>query len=116
MIIKRISFLNLSITHLGRLMYTTGETEKAIRLFLGLLRGSSAPSASSASSASDIPLGDQIQTDGSVDVDKVFLADFRQAFEVRIFAILLHQSQTMIHDVSLAFHIYSRKRCYPGRS
>ncbi|KAH8120206.1 ER-golgi trafficking TRAPP I complex 85 kDa subunit-domain-containing protein [Phellopilus nigrolimitatus] len=65
-----------SIEHsLGRLMYTTGETEKAMRLFLGLLRGS--PSLSS--SYDIVSNGRQEQEDANV--DKAFLEDFRLAFQ-----------------------------------
>ncbi|KDQ08436.1 hypothetical protein BOTBODRAFT_148671 [Botryobasidium botryosum FD-172 SS1] len=46
---------------LGRLKYTIGDTEGAVRLFLGLLKGSS---------------GKEIGGD-----DKVYLEDFRQAFQ-----------------------------------
>ncbi|THH11203.1 hypothetical protein EW145_g824 [Phellinidium pouzarii] len=59
---------------LGRIMYTIGETEKAIRLFLGLLRGSPAPS-----SSYDIAINDHQAQD--VNADKAFLEDFRLAFQ-----------------------------------
>lgn len=58
-------------------MYTVGETEKAMRLFLGLLKGSPAPSA-----AYDINLNDHMQPQEDVGADKAFLEDFRLTFEV----------------------------------
>ncbi|KAL5534350.1 hypothetical protein ACEPAG_812 [Sanghuangporus baumii] len=66
-----------SIEHsIGRLMYTVGETEKAIRLFLGLLHGSPASSA-----AYDISLNDNLLLQEDSGADKAFLEDFRLSFE-----------------------------------
>ncbi|KAI5123549.1 hypothetical protein M0805_003369 [Coniferiporia weirii] len=66
-----------SIEHsLGRIMYTVGETEKAIRLFLGLLRGSF-----TSSSSYDLPPVDQLQAQEEASADKAFLEDFRLAFQ-----------------------------------
>lgn len=59
-------------------MYTIGETENAIRLFLGLLHGS-APSI--------LPYDMAIQDRSTIEqmnenVDKVYLEDFRDSFQV----------------------------------
>ncbi|KZT05978.1 uncharacterized protein LAESUDRAFT_726547 [Laetiporus sulphureus 93-53] len=66
---------------LGRLLYTTGDTEGAVRYFLGLLRGSSCdhslqadPTSSRASSGRSTP-------DGRISTDKVYLEDFRVALK-----------------------------------
>ena len=59
-------------------MYTVGETEKAIRLFLGLLRGSQASSSPYDANLNDFHLQSEAER------DKAFLEDFRLAFEVTI--------------------------------
>lgn len=63
---------------LGRLMYTTGETERAMRYFLGLLKGSnhSVPSGEGPISEAD----PRVQED--VNFDRIYLEDFRVAFQV----------------------------------
>ena len=62
----------------GRLMYKTGETEQAVRLFLGLLKESLPISVSS-----DLNFGAVAPGSTEADTDKTFLEDFRLAFEVR---------------------------------
>ena len=62
----------------GRLMYKTGETEQAIRLFLGLLKESLPISVSS-----DLNYGTVASETIEADTDKTFLEDFRLALEVR---------------------------------
>jgi len=57
-----VDYVNLFL--IGRLKYTTGDTEGAVRFFMGLLKGS-------------------IMVDGVPEGgDKVYLDDFRVAFEV----------------------------------
>lgn len=58
-------------------MYTVGETERAIRLFLGLLRRSRPHT-----SSYDIILSDHDDVHDGTDADKAFLEDFRLAFQV----------------------------------
>ncbi|EJD04067.1 uncharacterized protein FOMMEDRAFT_106503 [Fomitiporia mediterranea MF3/22] len=66
-----------SIEHsIGRLMYTVGETETAVRLFLGLLRGSPTSSVSY-----DMSIADHVPLQEDTGVDKAFLEDFRLSFE-----------------------------------
>lgn len=62
----------------GRLMYQMGETEQAVRLFLGLLKESLPISVSS-----DLNFGTVAQGSTEADTDRTFLEDFRLAFEVR---------------------------------
>ncbi|PCH33758.1 hypothetical protein WOLCODRAFT_60797 [Wolfiporia cocos MD-104 SS10] len=57
---------------LGRLLYTTGDTEGAVRYFLGLLRGTAFTS--SQTGADTIP-------EGQISTDKVYLEDFRVALK-----------------------------------
>jgi hypothetical protein len=59
------STLTTSLT--GRLRYTTGDTEAAVRLFIGLLKDNQEQDVN----------GDIIE-----DTDKVFVDDFRVAFQV----------------------------------
>ncbi|KAF9650034.1 hypothetical protein BDM02DRAFT_3185724 [Thelephora ganbajun] len=69
---------------LGRLLYTTGDVEAAVKLFLGLLKG-----VSSASPSLSLP-GPFVGPNGAVvalptqeaqvNLDKIFLEDFRVAF------------------------------------
>lgn len=66
-----------SLSHPGRLLYTTGDVAGAVRYFLGLLRGSSLPLRSSTTNG--IVTGDDANFSGT---DKVFLDDFRVAFAV----------------------------------
>ncbi|TFY57186.1 hypothetical protein EVJ58_g7180 [Rhodofomes roseus] len=61
---------------LGRLLYTTGDTEGAVRFFLGLLRGASDPSASL--SDEDRAVG-KAAVEDQFTTDKVYLEDFRVA-------------------------------------
>ncbi|KAJ6574977.1 ER-golgi trafficking TRAPP I complex 85 kDa subunit-domain-containing protein [Mycena capillaripes] len=58
---------------LGRLLYTTGDVAGAVRLFLGLLRGSTLPPPPTAN-------GNATGDVGFAGTDKVFLDDFRVAF------------------------------------
>ena len=60
--------------YIGRLLYTSGNTEGAVQYFIELLRGSEKLL------GSDVTLGE----DPNNNVDKVFLEDFRVAFRVRI--------------------------------
>ncbi len=62
----------------GRLMYTTGETEKAMRYFLGLLKGSNHSVPSTEGQIAEVDL--RAQED--VNLDKIYLEDFRVAFQV----------------------------------
>lgn len=59
----------------GRLLYTTGDVAGAVKLFLGLLRGSSA-----FTSAGHLALPDGTPKHSSN--DKLYLDDFRVAFNV----------------------------------
>ncbi|KAF8634497.1 hypothetical protein AX15_000933 [Amanita polypyramis BW_CC] len=59
---------------LGRLLYTTGDIINAVKLFVGLLRGSTIP-------YSSLPINSRTITDAQQLVpDKLFLEDFRIAF------------------------------------
>ena len=60
-------------------MYTVGETDKAIRLFLGLLHG-----APTSSTAYDISLNGNLLLQEESAADKAFLEDFRLSLEVGI--------------------------------
>lgn len=60
----------------GRLLYSTGDTRGAIKIFLALLRWSSAPS-----SIVNREVGDRQE---SVDSDKVYLEDFAVALAVGV--------------------------------
>ncbi|CCM05178.1 uncharacterized protein FIBRA_07387 [Fibroporia radiculosa] len=62
---------------LGRLLYTTGDTEGAVRYFTGLLR--KAPLAGSITSL-DLMNGSG-STEGQISADKVYLEDFRVALK-----------------------------------
>ena len=57
----------------GRLMYSSGETEKAIRLFLGLLRGST--------HSIEIDTIENIPSEVE-NIDKIYLDDFKDIFQV----------------------------------
>ncbi len=59
-------------------MYTTGETEKAMRYFLGLLKGSNHSVPSTEGQRTEVDL--RAQED--VNLDKIYLEDFRVAFQV----------------------------------
>jgi trafficking protein particle complex subunit 8 len=68
----------------GRLLYTTGDTEGAVRLFLGLLRES--PTALLNFTSTPPPLlanGAPHDSKPPVGPDSVFLGDFRVAYTVR---------------------------------
>ena len=65
---------------LGRLHYTSGDVERGVRFFLGLLHGSTR---STNFALSEAPIGNSVQLPKSVMSDKVFLEDFRVAFQVR---------------------------------
>lgn len=78
--------LRLKLTlGVGRLLYTTGDVEGAVKLFLGLLKGtSSGPSSSSlhgppTGQNGAVPVPTQ---EAQVNLDKIFLEDFRVAFKV----------------------------------
>ncbi|KAH9937068.1 ER-golgi trafficking TRAPP I complex 85 kDa subunit-domain-containing protein [Fomitopsis serialis] len=60
---------------LGRLLYTTGDTENAVRYFLGLLRGGSDLS----TSLSDEGADGKARFEDQITTDKVYLEDFRVA-------------------------------------
>jgi trafficking protein particle complex subunit 8 len=62
--------------HLGRLLYTTGDVVGAVKLFIGLLRGSMEPHGLPNRRTS----GD---TQQEMVPDKLFLEDFKTAFSVR---------------------------------
>ncbi|KAI0932025.1 hypothetical protein AcV5_004630 [Taiwanofungus camphoratus] len=65
---------------LGRLLYTTGDTGGAVRLFLGLLRWSS--SSRDCSQVFEKLANGNIQPEGrQISTDKVYLEDFRVAFK-----------------------------------
>lgn len=92
--------------YLGRLLYTTGDVAGAVRLFLGLLRGSSGYL---------YPLSPLFQTDEAVNetaklpgTDKVFLDDFRVAFAVSPYAPL-SVTRHLKHLSSIAFQIDLRR-------
>lgn len=79
--------IHLLIRRIGRLLYTTGDVEGAINLFLGLLKGTSSISPS-------LPLPGPVTgpngtvaaapptQETQVNLDKIFLEDFRAAFSV----------------------------------
>lgn len=70
--------------HIGRLLYTTGDTGGAVRLFLGLLRWSS--SSRDCSQVFEKLANGNIQPEGrQISTDKVYLEDFRVAFKVTHF-------------------------------
>lgn len=77
-------------------MYTTGDVAGGIRLFLGLLRGSSHRGLIFSRSRAD---GDMSGGMRPLGMDKIFLEDFRVAFEVLIllytYAIKLTISGTL---------------------
>lgn len=54
-------------------MYSSGETEKAIRLFLGLLRGSTNEIAMTAP--------ESFSSEGE-NIDRIYIDDFRDIFQV----------------------------------
>lgn len=67
---------------LGRLLYTTGDTEGAVRYFLGLLRDSPPPRQQTTPGLGLV--GGDAQADGKVaSPDRVYLEDFRVALKVR---------------------------------
>lgn len=69
----------------GRLLYTTGDVEGAVKLFLGLLRGTSSGLSSLSlrgpimGQNGAVPIPTQ---ETQVNLDKIFLEDFRVAFKV----------------------------------
>ena len=86
-------------------MYTVGETERAIRLFLGLLRRSRPHT-----SSYDIVLSDHDDVYDGTDADKAFLEDFRLAFQV------CPPSTHLLHDpdsISQASHDNIRQGSNP---
>lgn len=76
-------------------MYNTGETEKAVRLFLGLLRGRSPFPLSYELTVQGI---DTVQQD-EAKVDKVYLEDFRDALQV--FLLLCLHVLKLAYNASL---------------
>ncbi|OBZ79321.1 hypothetical protein A0H81_00967 [Grifola frondosa] len=65
---------------LGRLLYTTGDTEGAVRYFLGLLRPSSSPQLPP-HVAAIIANGNVSPSPPQASTDKVYMEDFRVAFK-----------------------------------
>ena len=65
----------------GRLLYTTGDTQGAVKYFMGLLRGSTSrlPEATTGLGFSD---GDLPQNGRVPPTDRVYLEDFRVALKV----------------------------------
>lgn len=73
----------LILRGIGRLMYTTGDTEGAVHYFLRLLRGSPLPlSGPEPTMNGHIPMAEHEDS-----VDKVFLEDFRVAFQVNLLSL-----------------------------
>ncbi|KAI0788537.1 ER-golgi trafficking TRAPP I complex 85 kDa subunit-domain-containing protein [Abortiporus biennis] len=64
---------------LGRLLYTTGDTEGAVRHFLELLQGS--PTTSRVALVGLGVSNGDLSSEGPVSTDKVYLEDFRVAFK-----------------------------------
>ena len=77
-----------SLQRIGRLLYTTGDVDGAVKLFLSLLKGTSSGSPSLSLPApvmgpngTVVALTQEVQ----VNLDKIFLEDFRVAFSVSQF-------------------------------
>ncbi|KLO17070.1 hypothetical protein SCHPADRAFT_959188 [Schizopora paradoxa] len=90
-----------SIEHaLGELMYTTGETEKAMRYFLGLLKGSNH------NVTSESQVADTAQEDANF--DKIYLEDFRVAFQ---HFMAKNDKEHIISDLKLPFTFSRPSEC-----
>ena len=102
-----IKYLSHCWLLIGRLLYTTGDVAGAVRLFLGLLRGSSLK-----------PLASVPEMNGDAEIkmpspDGIFLEDFRVALTVSLIPKLRYFPQLNHHLSILTRHrIKTRFRTY----
>lgn len=78
-------------------MYSSGETEKAIRLFLGLLRGSTNEISMIAT--------ESLLSEGE-NIDKIYIDDFRDIFQV----IRLAQESCSCSNISVSISLVLLER------
>lgn len=94
-------------------MYSIGETEKAVRFFLGLLRSSDSSTLSAGPGSYDITLNGAVEPalktseeEEKSNFDKVFLEDFRLAYQ---HLLSTAAPEAILGDLKLPFPLSSPK-------